>query len=614
MNNARQEKVKEAFGARTYEKGQRYFKEGRVVELVIDGDMVSGKVMGSMYAPYRVTLNWGDGISSICSCPVGKMCKHGVALALAFLSGNTGMVDLVSVREEIQRLDEEEAKRLLAECMAREPGLMRLLRADDGPRVEKVLDRMERSLSGGPYSSPTVPRDEISLEIEGARRWRGAEANSDRAELAIEGLEMLIEQVKNGWDEYDDDGAYDASESLANLLRDSLNTISESDLVEMLERLLELEEKDGYDVGADAMIEIMAERIGLEGLVELHERDSAGGRRGRIIKEIAVEALRRSGDPGRAAEILAGNGASPKELLFAAEMLIEGGDLQRAKELLSKRELDRANLRRASLLLKVGGGAPLKASDVDVPGLLPHLDRSTSSYSGEKDADEVLRVLRSVMDEGELLRSVREMLPDGPAKLILLAKLGEDSEMEAMYLQEEERYRSIAWRLAVASRDSRVAGRMALRAASRPNDHMGPREEDALRSAIMECSTDEIEQLSGFTTRNQDLTLRVFGHLAERSPAMARDFLVKRFRDLDPEHVIRAVDGLRRHDRKVTVDLGMTWVRRKLDGSPRYDRILAMLLKVKETAGPEEWMVQKDALRKEYADRKKLSEVLTRIG
>lgn len=611
-NCAREAQVKEAFGTRVFEKGRNYFKEGRVVEIIVDGDMISGKVMGSMHAPYRATLNWGDGISSACSCPVSNMCKHGAALALAYLSDAAGAVDLVDVREEIQRLDEEETKRLLAECMAREPRLIRLLRADDGPRVKKMLNRMERSFSGGPYSSPMVPRDELSLEIEAARRWRGSEADGDRVELAIQGLEMLIDQVRNGWDEHDEEGVYDASASLADLLSDSLNAIPERDLVGMLERLLDLEEKDEYDIGADAMMEIVAGRIGPEGLVRLHEQDNSGGRRGKIIKELAVEALRRSGDPGRAAGIMAGNGASPQELLFAAEMLIEGGNLQRAKDLLSERELDRGDLRMASLLLKAGG--VMSARDVDVKGLLSSLDRTASSRSMEKDADEVLRVLGSIMDDRGLLGSVREMLPVGPAKLILLAKLGEDNEMEAMYLQNAERYRPIAWALAVASGDPRVAGRISLRAASLSADRMGPREEDALRSAMMECSTDELEQLFRFTTRDQDLTIRVFGYLAERSPAMARDFLVERFREVDPEHVIRAVDGLGRHGRKDAVDLGMTWVRRKLDGSPRYDRIRAMLLKVKDTTGPEEWTVQKDALRREYADRKKLLEVLDRIG
>ncbi len=71
-----------------YERGQRYWREGRVVQYAADGEHVTGIVAGA--DDYAVRLDGrGKRLVAACSCPMGlrgETCKHVVALALHHLA------------------------------------------------------------------------------------------------------------------------------------------------------------------------------------------------------------------------------------------------------------------------------------------------------------------------------------------------------------------------------------------------------------------------------------------------------------------------------------------------------------------------------------------------
>jgi len=72
---------------RSFERGEKYFEQGRVSGLVEYEGTITATVAGQ--ALYRVTLHAdGDEVDFHCTCPVGAdgaFCKHGVATALAWL-------------------------------------------------------------------------------------------------------------------------------------------------------------------------------------------------------------------------------------------------------------------------------------------------------------------------------------------------------------------------------------------------------------------------------------------------------------------------------------------------------------------------------------------------
>ncbi len=86
------EDVERCFGAATLARGRSYADEGRVTQVQVTGQergvvLVSADVRGSGHQRYRthVTAVTGTGdlyLDSRCTCPVGRMCKHGAALVL----------------------------------------------------------------------------------------------------------------------------------------------------------------------------------------------------------------------------------------------------------------------------------------------------------------------------------------------------------------------------------------------------------------------------------------------------------------------------------------------------------------------------------------------------
>jgi len=78
------EKIIDTYGLKTFEKGKRYFEEGRVVYAIKCGKRLLGEVMGN--DRYYVEVDLTD-LTAICSCPVRYNCKHAVSLILAHVSG-----------------------------------------------------------------------------------------------------------------------------------------------------------------------------------------------------------------------------------------------------------------------------------------------------------------------------------------------------------------------------------------------------------------------------------------------------------------------------------------------------------------------------------------------
>ncbi|WP_269851972.1 SWIM zinc finger family protein [Methanosarcina horonobensis] len=72
-------------GGKATAKGIKYQEEGRVKELQLttEGSLVA-RVEGTTDYFTEVTLKQGK-LSSICTCPVGHNCKHGVAAVLEYL-------------------------------------------------------------------------------------------------------------------------------------------------------------------------------------------------------------------------------------------------------------------------------------------------------------------------------------------------------------------------------------------------------------------------------------------------------------------------------------------------------------------------------------------------
>lgn len=125
--------IKREFTNASWKRGQIYFREGRVTDVKLDGDTVSGKIQGTEPTPYEtaITMARGTIFSSKCSCPAHRVyethCKHVAALAIWIVergsllragvsSGRHGVAageNLVVFRDAQKAADDPRLKKLL---------------------------------------------------------------------------------------------------------------------------------------------------------------------------------------------------------------------------------------------------------------------------------------------------------------------------------------------------------------------------------------------------------------------------------------------------------------------------------------------------------------------
>ncbi len=80
--------IKKEFSHASWRRGQIYFREERVRDVRLDGELIVGKVQGTEKSPYEAAIQTGRGtiLNSKCSCPAHRQyeshCKHVAALAI----------------------------------------------------------------------------------------------------------------------------------------------------------------------------------------------------------------------------------------------------------------------------------------------------------------------------------------------------------------------------------------------------------------------------------------------------------------------------------------------------------------------------------------------------
>ena len=128
-----------AFGLRNFEKGKKYFEEGRVIICVRVDDGLYGYVYGTKR--YKVRLNIKNLRDNSCSCPVSYSCKHVVALALSFI--HNSFIDGNQAIKNFFAMERTEQVRTLKMIISRAPLLVRFfLRSDQGGRANVLLSTM----------------------------------------------------------------------------------------------------------------------------------------------------------------------------------------------------------------------------------------------------------------------------------------------------------------------------------------------------------------------------------------------------------------------------------------------------------------------------------------
>ena len=158
-------------GSPIFERGQRYFREGRVETIARDGARLIARVRGT--ERYDVAL-WvrGDALAYSCTCPFAAetFCKHCVATALAWLDQRRAHRAATSI---------DRSGSLLADLpSALDEELVTELAAAPGVRIERIVSTGQVSPPGFWYDQPA---DEWVVLLSGEASLRFEDEPAARA-------------------------------------------------------------------------------------------------------------------------------------------------------------------------------------------------------------------------------------------------------------------------------------------------------------------------------------------------------------------------------------------------------------------------------------------------
>jgi len=259
----------------SYDRGEDYYEQGAVIDVVRRGDMLRADVEGSQYEPYQVQIELDDTgvVDTMCSCPYdhGGICKHRVAVLLTYIRDGNDISQRPPLSELIEDTEPETLRELLVDLVEDRPELgdwveTRLETARSGDAVDDsdnhVSDINRESIrrqvryvlqpprGGGTHDSYAVVEsdvDELGDLLEQA--WLAIEAGD--GETALDVLEPLADELMDEeWLalSYDDSqGIFEFFDQVDKALAEALLTadLAEGERADWEERLWSWEQEMG---------------------------------------------------------------------------------------------------------------------------------------------------------------------------------------------------------------------------------------------------------------------------------------------------------------------------------------------------------------------------------
>jgi uncharacterized Zn finger protein len=197
----------------SFERGVDYYQGGALFELVRQGNELRAYCEGSSYEAYRVsaTLEKGGILSTHCTCPYdwGGLCKHIVALLLAWVHEPGTFHTVPPLDEMLAGRSQEELIALIKEMLKREPELIRLLELPVQPDRQTPLDlnAFRRQISYAlrhDFPDPEEVATELAAIVETADRFREAGDWANAGTLYYLILDEIVPAYDNLYDENGD--------------------------------------------------------------------------------------------------------------------------------------------------------------------------------------------------------------------------------------------------------------------------------------------------------------------------------------------------------------------------------------------------------------------------
>ncbi|MHC1611597.1 MAG: SWIM zinc finger family protein [Candidatus Methanospirareceae archaeon] len=263
MRDITRDEIRRAFGEKTFARGLEYFENGYVETGVKRGNKLIGTVLGSAPNPYKVRVEIADEIHSECTCPVGEMCKHGVALILQWMKERGSFLDADHLLASLARRDKKELIKIISTIIEEEPVLASKLALSGEVSEKRVnIEAISRRIShilGGFLDYYAVPG--VVSELEEVKRMgdRLAEAGSYK-----EAVDVYLLLIKSGVDAFEN-GVDDSDGILGDFVMEcvedfkmNVEKLGEEQKRALIYEIMEIIEVEDYGLDTDEMLFGMA--------------------------------------------------------------------------------------------------------------------------------------------------------------------------------------------------------------------------------------------------------------------------------------------------------------------------------------------------------------------
>jgi hypothetical protein len=137
--------VRKLSSAQSFDRGQRYFKDGAIIEPLLQGHQLRAQCAGSDYDPYQLSVTFNkNGVAEMdCSCPYEYegACKHLVALLLVCVHQPQEVRRLKSLDKVLAERSQAELITIIKEMVKRDAKMLHVIElATAGPGPGKAMN------------------------------------------------------------------------------------------------------------------------------------------------------------------------------------------------------------------------------------------------------------------------------------------------------------------------------------------------------------------------------------------------------------------------------------------------------------------------------------------
>ncbi|MBX3056056.1 MAG: SWIM zinc finger domain-containing protein [Anaerolineae bacterium] len=178
MSSLSEKDIQARASAQSFAKGQGYYRNGYVSDVVRRGDVVTAVVEGSEYEPYQVQITLDEtGVADAnCTCPYdwGGDCKHIVAVLLTLVHQAEAVVEKPELETVLDGLTETQLRRVLLNLVAGRPELMAALEREVEWLQKRPAIATSAALSASAPGPSIAAVDEAAVRREISKDFRAA--------------------------------------------------------------------------------------------------------------------------------------------------------------------------------------------------------------------------------------------------------------------------------------------------------------------------------------------------------------------------------------------------------------------------------------------------------